>query len=144
MILAMRTDRPEAELYLIEKNQIVTHETWQAHRELADTILQKINTILESKNCKLADIGGLIVFTGEGSFTGLRIGTTVANAIAYSNNVPIVVSSSSSSSGGGGDWIDTGLKEIKEAKPGKLAVPIYHSEPNITQSKKLSLEERPK
>ncbi len=137
MILAMRTDRPEAELYLIEKNQIVTHETWQAHRELADTILQKINTILESKNCKLADIGGLIVFTGEGSFTGLRIGTTVANAIAYSNNVPIVVSS-------GSDWIDTGLKEIKEAKPGKLAVPIYHSEPNITQSKKLSLEERPK
>lgn len=137
MILAMRTDRPEAELYLIEKNQIVTHETWQAHRELADTILQKINTILESKNCKLADIGGLIVFTGEGSFTGLRIGTTVANAIAYSNNVPIVVSS-------GSDWIDTGLKEIKEAKPGKLAVPIYHSEPNITQSKKLSLEERSK
>lgn len=137
MILAMRTDRPEAELYLIEKNQIVTHETWQAHRELADTILQKINTILESKNCKLADISGLIVFTGEGSFTGLRIGTTVANAIAYSNNVPIVVSS-------GSDWIDTGLKEIKEAKPGKLAVPIYHSEPNITQSKKLSLEERPK
>ncbi len=137
MILAMRTDRPEAELYLIEKNQIVTHETWQAHRELADTILQKIEAIIESKNCKLADISGLIVFTGEGSFTGLRIGTTVANAIAYSNNVPIVVSS-------GSDWIDTGLKEIKEAKPGKLAVPIYHSEPNITQSKKLSLEERPK
>lgn len=137
MILAIRTDKVEAELYLIANDQIIDQYIWRAHRELADTILLKIEAMLNKNSFKISDISGIIVFTGEGSFTGLRIGTTVGNAIAYSNNVPIVASS-------GSNWINTGLKEIKDAKPGELAVPIYHSEPNITQSKKLSLEERPK
>lgn len=137
MILAIRTDKPEAELYLMNNEKEIATLKWQAHRELADTILLNIDKILKQSKTKMNNLKGLIVFTGEGSFTGLRIGTTVANAIAYSNNIPVVATT-------GNNWIKTGLKNIKNSRPGELVVPSYHTGPNITQSKKLSLEERPK
>lgn len=137
MILGIRTDRPEAELYLLQDNQSITELKWFAHRELADMLLEKIKSLLNSANVKIIDLDGVVIFTGEGSFTGLRIGTTVANAIAYSNNIPIIAAS-------GADWLEDGIKNLKNAKPSKLVAPVYNSEPNITKSKKLSLEDRPK
>ncbi len=128
MILALRTDKPEAELYLYKQNNLVAKEKWEAHRELADTLLIKIKDILESNNLKNENISGIIMHTGEGSFTGLRIGTTVANAMAYSLNVPIV-------SAEGEDWISNGVESLKTARIGELVVPKYNAEPNITKPK---------
>ena len=128
MILALRTDKPEAELYLINNGKVESEIKWEAHRELADTLLLKINELLKSKNITQADIKGIIMHTGEGSFTGLRIGTTVANAMAYSLSVPIVAAK-------GDEWIRSGLEAIESAKVGGLVVPEYNAEPNITKPK---------
>jgi tRNA threonylcarbamoyladenosine biosynthesis protein TsaB len=128
MILALRTDKPEAELYLLENSEVVSGMKWEAHRELADTLLTKINELLKSKNITQEGIKGIIMHTGEGSFTGLRIGTTVANAMAYSLNIPIVAAK-------GKDWIKSGSEAIKTAKVGGLVVPEYNAEPNITKPK---------
>jgi len=128
MILAIRTDKPEAELYLLNDGKVASEIKWEAHRELADTLLVKIKELLESKNITNNDIEGIIMHTGEGSFTGLRIGTTVANAMAYSLNIPILAAK-------GDDWIDSGIKAIKSAKAGELVVPEYNAEPNITKPK---------
>ena len=128
MILAIRTDKPEAELYLINNGKVASELKWEAHRELADTLLLKINELLKSKNITQDDIKGIIMHTGEGSFTGLRIGTTVANAMAYSLNIPIAAAK-------GGEWIRSGLEAIESAKVGDLVVPEYNAEPNITKPK---------
>lgn len=128
MILAIRTDKPEAELYLLEDSKIVNKIIWQAHRELADTLLSKIEELMNKSSVSLGELTGIIVFTGEGSFTGLRIGTTVANTLAYSLNIPIV-------SGEGSKWQELASKEITNVKPGVFIVPKYSSEPNITMPK---------
>jgi tRNA threonylcarbamoyl adenosine modification protein YeaZ len=128
VILAIRTDKPEAELYLLNDDKVASEIKWEAHRELADTLLVKIKELLELKNITNDGIEGIIMHTGEGSFTGLRIGTTVANAMAYSLNIPIVAAK-------GDDWIDSGIKAIKSAKAGELVVPEYNAEPNITKPK---------
>lgn len=129
MILAIRTDKPFAELYLFndKKEQIDSH-IWEANRKLADELLPTIQKLMSSNDVSIEDIKGIIIFTGEGSFTGLRIGTTVANTLAYSLASPIVESS-------GEDWIATGLVELEAAKPGSYVLPKYSSEPNITKPK---------
>lgn len=137
MILALRTDKPEAELYLYNHSKEIDSFKWTAHRELADTLLTQIQNLLKKNNSELTKLSGLVVFTGEGSFTGLRIGSTVANTIAYSYDIPVV-------SAEGKDWLNDGLKKLSTAKPGNYVVPKYHSEPNITTSKKLSLEDTSK
>lgn len=128
MILALRTDKPESELYLVNNNEVVKSLKWEAHRELADTLLMKIKEIMDSEGIGNEDLSGIIMHTGEGSFTGLRIGTTVANALAYSFNIPIVPAE-------GEDWLKLGMEIIKSAKPGDLVVPKYNAEPNITKPK---------
>lgn len=129
MVLAMRTDKPEAELYLLLGGKVVDEISWQAHRELANTLLNKIDEILERSSVTLSDITGIVIFTGKGSFTGLRIGTTVANSLAYSLNVPVV-------SAAGLDWLSIGERKAGMAEAGSLVVPKYDSEPNITTPSK--------
>ena len=128
MILAIRTDKPEAELYLLQDGKITEEIKWQAHRELANTILKKIDEILRVKKAEYKDILGIVVYTGSGSFTGLRIGTTVANTIAYGLEVPIVSTSEN-------DWIEKGVELLKNRKAGNYVSPRYDSEPNITKPK---------
>jgi tRNA A37 threonylcarbamoyladenosine modification protein TsaB len=128
MILALRSDKPEAELYLFNDGKKIAEIKWEAHRELADTLLSKIKEILVNNNVADNEITGIIMHTGEGSFTGLRIGTTVANAMSYSLGVPIVATE-------GDNWISEGLGKITSSKPGDLVVPKYNAEPNISQPK---------
>lgn len=128
MILVIRTDKPDAELLLFNENKKIDEHSWLAHRNLADELLPEIQILLKNNSASFDDLKGIIVFTGEGSFTGLRIGTTVANALAYSLSIPIVEAS-------GDDWLNLGLSQVKNTKPGKYVVPKYSSEPNITKPK---------
>lgn len=129
MILALRTDKPQAELHLLDAagTEITVH-TWQAHRELAVTLVSTIHKFLEQQHTSTKELTGLIVFSGAGSFTGLRIGATVANALAYANEIPITA-------GVGEDWITDGLAKLKSTKPEEYVIPTYDREPNITKPK---------
>lgn len=129
MILALRTDKPEAELHLLDAaGKEVAVRTWLAHRELAATLVQTIQSFLAEQQTNTRELTGLIVFSGAGSFTGLRIGATVANAMAYAHTLPIA-------SGEGADWIADGFEKLKLAKSGDYVVPTYDREPNITKPK---------
>jgi tRNA A37 threonylcarbamoyladenosine modification protein TsaB len=128
MILALRTDKPLAELSLLDDEKEIARHEWEAHRQLAATVVGKIQTFLYDNNTSTDKLKGIIVFTGSGSFTGLRIGATVANAIAYSHNIAVVA-------GEGESWIESGLEKLKTTKSGKYVIPTYDREPNIAKPK---------
>ena len=128
IILTLRTDKPEAELGVYDDDKQLAYETWQAHRELAETIHKKIDEILNKSSNSLGDVKAIVCFKGPGSFTGLRIGLSVANALAYGLQIPIVAT-------GGQDWIKQGAKKIVAGKNDNIALPEYGSLPHITKSK---------
>src|SRR5690554_1609312 len=66
LILTIRTDKPEAEIGLFDNDQQLTYETWQAHRQLAETIHKKIEATLHSQNKGWHDIAGIVAFEGPG------------------------------------------------------------------------------
>jgi tRNA A37 threonylcarbamoyladenosine modification protein TsaB len=86
IILTLRTDKTEAEIGLYDNEKQLAYEIWYAHRELAETIHKKLAEILDKASKELNDIGGVVCFKGPGSFTGLRIGLTVGNALARAGN----------------------------------------------------------
>lgn len=129
IILTIRTDKPEAEVSLYDKEVGIAHIAWQAHRELSVTIHDKIRQLLDTDQKGWADIEGIVVFKGPGSFTGLRIGISLANALAYGLRIPVVGK-------GGKTWAEKGINALLTGKNDKQVSPHYGAEPHITKPRK--------
>lgn len=129
LILAIRTDQPEAEVGLFDDHKKLVCETWQAHRELAETIHRKIATLSQKQGKDWGDIEGVVVFEGPGSFTGLRIGISVANSLAYGLPAPIIGTT-------GKNWIEDGIQALMNGKNDQQVLPNYGSEPHVTKPRK--------
>lgn len=48
-----------------------------------------IDALLKKYKLKLTDIDTIRVETGPGSFTGLRVGVSIANALGYALNISV-------------------------------------------------------
>lgn len=129
LILTIRTDQPIAEVGLFEDNKELTYYTWQAHRELSETLLSKIKEVLDKNGKDFKDLEGIVCFRGPGSFTGLRIGLTVANTLATDLDIPVVGVEHK-------EWVEDGIPKLKDAKKGVPVLPEYGADPHITQQKK--------
>lgn len=129
LILTIRTDKPEAEIGLYDGDQQLAYESWEAYRELSVTIHKKIDELLARRQQKLQDIQGIACFKGPGSFTGLRIGLTVANALAHALHIPIVARQNP-------QWLETGIADLLAGKNDQTALPEYGSPAHITAQKK--------
>ena len=55
----------------------------------AQAILPLIDRILKKYSLKIEEINSISVDTGPGSFTGLRVGVSVANALGYAMGIPV-------------------------------------------------------
>lgn len=129
MILTLRTDNPDAEIGLFDGKKRRSYHTWHADRNLANELLATIYQQLQHEKSDWIDVHGIVVYQGPGSFTGLRIGITVANSLAYGQRVPIVGAR-------GDDWVADGLARITAGEDDTMVLPFYGAEPNITPPRK--------
>lgn len=129
LILSLRTDKPEAELGLFDDEAKLAYVTWQAHRQLAETIHLKIKELLDSQNHQLQDLDAVIIYKGPGSFTGLRIGFSVANALADSLGLAIVAAA-------GDSWIADATTHLAAGENERLVRPDYGAPAKTTRPKK--------
>lgn len=128
MIVALNTSTPTCELRLWDGT--TWHDaSWEAGRTLAASLHQHLADALKSHGKTFSDISGWIVFQGPGSFTGLRIGLTVANTFAHEQHVPIVGVT-------GEDWKETGLARLDASENDAIVLPLYGGDPHITQPRK--------
>jgi tRNA threonylcarbamoyladenosine biosynthesis protein TsaB len=128
-ILCLRTDKPQAEVYLYEHQEKLAEIKWEADRQLSVTLHTKINELFKLSAQLKAGLTGIVVYKGPGSFTGLRLGFSVANALAYASNKSIV-------SNGGENWIKEGIARLTKGENEKIALPEYGRPANITTPKK--------
>lgn len=129
LILTLRTDKSESEIGLFDDERQLAYEVWSAHRALAETIHQKIDELLKSQGKKAVEIGGIAAFAGPGSFTGLRIGLSVANALAYSLDIPIIGIE------GEANWLQKGVAGLKSGQNDTSVIPKYGADVHITLPK---------
>jgi len=129
-ILTIRTDKPDAEIGLYDDNQKLDYEVWLAHRQLSETIHLKIQALLDQNNVRPGDINGIVIYKGPGSFTGLRIGVSVANAMASTGKKIVGITGDESA-----DWIKQGIERLLASDNDLLVVPEYGALPNITKPK---------
>lgn len=69
--------------------RLLAEKTWFSRANDSEKMLPAITALLESQKLDFEDIQGVLVVTGPGSFTSLRVGVTIANGLAYSLGCPI-------------------------------------------------------
>lgn len=55
----------------------------------SQVLLPLIEKLLKSENLEFKDLKGIEVEIGPGSFTGLRVGVSVANALGFALGIPV-------------------------------------------------------
>lgn len=128
MILVLDTHAEEVFIGLWDKDDAKwkSQETFLGGRQLNSLILTKLPAI------KSTNLTGIIVAAGPGSFTGLRIGISVANTLAYALNISIVAPSET---GDAESLLKEGLKLLEGGEPefSQAVNPFYGAEPHITK-----------
>ena len=84
MKLYLDTSTMVAKLKLDDKEY-----TWEGGREMAEGLHRFIFEKLKENGKGWQDISEISYFSGPGSFTGLRIGAAIVNALAHELNIPL-------------------------------------------------------
>jgi len=131
MNLIINTANRDKLIVAIGDNKNIIEKSLETSFHESEKLLPLIEKVLKKAKKKLKDIKKIIVVTGPGPFTSLRIGIAVANALSLSLEIPVI-----------GFKVDE-FKSIKdlirqgEQKRGDDFVkPYYNKKPNITKPKK--------
>lgn len=89
MILWINTsDRKKIEVALKEGGEVV--KTKSAENDFGSQVLLNLITdILKENNLEFKDLKEIEVEKGPGSYTGLKVGASVANALGFSLKIPV-------------------------------------------------------
>ena len=68
----------------------VERRGWIAGYRHGEELLARLEGLLRDRGVTLADLGGLVVGTGPGAFTGLRVGIATVKGLAHALSLPIV------------------------------------------------------
>lgn len=129
IILTIRTDKPEAEVGLYDDDQQIGYVSWEGHRRLAETIHATIDSLCSDHELSYSQIQGIVCYKGPGSFTGLRIGLTVGNALAYGLSIPIVAAA-------GNAWREDGIHRLQSGDNEQVVTPEYNAPATTTKPRK--------
>jgi len=72
-----------------ENGSLVAERRWAAGYRHGEELLTRIDEMLSSEGVALTDLAGVVVGTGPGAFTGLRVGLATAKALARELAIPI-------------------------------------------------------
>jgi len=124
LTLFIDTNVDATKIVVFAGNKILKAKEWRGGGDLSETLLSRINKLLGDLKLKLSNLNQIAVFSGPGSYTGLRIGITVANFLAWSLNIPIVAA----------ETVNNELFIIQD-RTQAFILPKYLKSPHITKPK---------
>ncbi|MFO8011252.1 MAG: tRNA (adenosine(37)-N6)-threonylcarbamoyltransferase complex dimerization subunit type 1 TsaB [Dehalococcoidia bacterium] len=89
MELSIDTSTDVAGIALSEQGVVIALSSWNTAHNHTVELLPNILNLLERGNCRIQDIGYIIVAIGPGSFNGLRVGLSTAKGLSFALNAPV-------------------------------------------------------
>lgn len=79
---------------LLKEDELLIHEIKESINSHSVHTIPLIKKILKDNNISVKDLNQIEVINGPGSFTGVRIGVTIAKTLSFTLNIPIKTISS--------------------------------------------------
>jgi tRNA threonylcarbamoyladenosine biosynthesis protein TsaB len=90
MILCLETATTICSVALINSTGVVSVKESRENKSHASLLTLFIEELLKESDLKATDLDAVAVSKGPGSYTGLRIGVSVAKGIAYAASIPLI------------------------------------------------------
>lgn len=74
---------------VVDGDRVLADFNFEARTDSLEKIITNIDAALKKAECTLGDIEGFGVGLGPGSWTGIRVGVTVAKILAFSTGKPV-------------------------------------------------------
>jgi tRNA threonylcarbamoyl adenosine modification protein YeaZ len=71
------------------EGKVIAERHWQSRHRHGEELLGRLDEVLSEIGASRGDITGVVVGTGPGSFTGLRIGMATAKGLCFAAGVPL-------------------------------------------------------
>src|SRR5947207_10677893 len=88
MRLAIDTSGAEQAMVVLDGHRLLVAEDWVRRRD-DPPVLARIDALVKRGGGRPDDIDGVAAARGPGSFTGLRVGLSLAAGLAYARHVPL-------------------------------------------------------
>ncbi len=125
MLLALDTSTQTVGMALYDGVQIVGESIWQTRSHHTVEVAPALNELFTRCRIKPADLEGIAVALGPGSFTSLRIGLAVAKGLAMAVRIPVVGIPTLNILAAAQPLSDYPLAAVLTAGRGRLAVGWY-------------------
>ena len=90
IVLGIETATTVCGAALVVDGVVVTESSIAEKNVHAEKLLTMVNAVLEKSGLALTKVSGIAISIGPGSFTGLRIGLSVAKGLSYATGIPLV------------------------------------------------------
>lgn len=89
-ILCLETSAKATSVALVKSFDEVVYNELLLEFSHAQSIFNLIDTTLKQANIIYTDLSAVAISSGPGSYTGLRIATSVAKGICFASNIPLI------------------------------------------------------
>ena len=90
IVLGIETSSTCGSVAVVEDRKVLGELFFNTGRKHSTKIVPSITNLLSTVGLDKADLEGLAVTSGPGSYTSLRIGISIAKGLAYSLDIPLI------------------------------------------------------
>jgi tRNA threonylcarbamoyladenosine biosynthesis protein TsaB len=131
-ILAIDTSNYPLGVALIEDNQVLGEYITNLKKNHSIRIMPAIQTLMKDCERVPAQLTKIVVAKGPGSYTGVRIGVTIAKTMAWSLKIPLVgISSLEVIAAGAGRYFDGYISPLVDARRGQVYTGLYQYQSGV-------------
>lgn len=127
-ILAIDTSNTALGVALLEENQVLGEYMTNLKKNHSIRIMPAIQMLMKDCERTPSDLTKIVVAKGPGSYTGIRIGVTIAKTLAWTLKIPLVGVSSLEILAGVGRYFDGYVSPIFDARRGQVFTGLYQFE----------------
>lgn len=125
-ILAIDTSNYPLGIALLEDDKVLGEYITNIKKNHSIRVMPAIEALLKDCDTKPADLTKIVVAKGPGSYTGVRIGVTIAKTLAWSLNIPLTgVSSLAVQAASAGKYFNGYLSPLFDARRGQVYTGLY-------------------